>query len=409
MSVNVMPSGIVHFCNLCSKPIATESAYKRHIAYCRRTQGVLRKRRRSCKECHSAKAKCSFEPECSRCKSRGLHCVYEKPGTSIHTLNLDNHHDNVSSSTAGPGNVIELYDPSMCNSPLTNFGASTSLHLPTTSPRSIVALRADPVARHSARFVLESMRGLPLTMINRETFSWFCHGHWYQSELPANLARCSEIANLYVDRKSFGECSFRSIVNQENRRLLRVLPNSSLDDLLYGMQALIAYMIMFAFDNSSMDDIPEVTLSMLMTFDLYGKKCSEIDENIWFPADKLDDPSETWEDWVFAETRRRCTITWFLLSRVMDLKFGVMCASISACQTLPLPCPGLLWNARTRAGWEAARKIHHHTRASSLLTFRDLIEARSCPPDSERGQALNRWHANCDKLGLLLTLATTMI
>ncbi|KAI1414418.1 hypothetical protein F5Y13DRAFT_158512 [Hypoxylon sp. FL1857] len=409
MSVSVISSGILQFCNLCSKPIATESAYKRHIAYCRRTQGRIRKRRRSCKECHSAKAKCSFEPECSRCKSKGLYCVYETPGISIHTAKESLHHDSASSSTGDSPRTMELHDPSMCSSPLTNFGASTSLPLPETSPRSIVALRADPVARHSARFILESMRGLPLTMISRETFSWFNHGHWYQSELPLNLARCIEIANLYIDRKSLGEDSFWSVITQENRRLLRVLPNSSLDELLSGMQVQIAYMIMLALGNTSMDEIPEVTLSLLMTFDLYGNRCNKIDENVWFPPDRLDDPSETWENWVLAETRRRCTITWFLLSRVMDLKFGVMCPSISNCRTLPLPAPGSLWNARTRAGWEAARRVHCQTRPVSLRTFRDLIEARSCPPGSERGQELNRWHANCDKLGLLLTLATTMI
>ncbi|KAI0110565.1 hypothetical protein F4776DRAFT_657148 [Hypoxylon sp. NC0597] len=409
MSMNAMPSNIIQFCNLCSKPIATESAYKRHISYCRRTQGRIRKRRRSCNECHAAKAKCSFEPECSRCKSKGLRCVYERPSISIHTFNGGSRNSTASISADGSDRTEELCDPSTCNSPLTNFGASTSLHLPATSPRSIVALRADPVARHSARFILESLRGLPFTMVSRETFSWFNHGHWYRSELPLNLVKCTELASLYVDRKSSGRHSFWSIINQENKRLLHALPNSSFDDLLSGMQAQIVYMIMLALDSNRMDEIPEVTLSLLMTFDLYGNRCYEHDKNIWFPPDKLDDPSQTWEDWVSAETRRRCTITWFILSRVMDLKFGVLCPSVSNCRTLPLPCPGSLWNARTREGWEAARKVHCQTRTSSLRTFRDLIEARSCPPDSERGRELNRWHANCDKLGLLLTLATTMI
>ncbi|KAI0835214.1 hypothetical protein F5Y06DRAFT_299888 [Hypoxylon sp. FL0890] len=170
---------------------------------------------------------------------------------------------------------MELYDPLLYNSPLTNFGASTSLRLPATSPRSVVALRADPVARHSAIFILESIRGLPLTVINR----------------------CTEIANLYINHKFFGEDSFWPIVNQENRHLLRVLPDSSFDELLVGI-------------------------------------CHEIDENVWSLLTGwmiLAKPEKTG----FLQRRDggTSTITWVLLSRVMDLKFGVI--HVSQHQQLP--------------------------------------------------------------------------
>lgn len=35
------------------------------MAYCRRTSGKPKKRKRSCTQCHRAKAKCSFEPQVS--------------------------------------------------------------------------------------------------------------------------------------------------------------------------------------------------------------------------------------------------------------------------------------------------------------------------------------------------------
>ncbi|KAI0883076.1 uncharacterized protein GGS22DRAFT_167840 [Annulohypoxylon maeteangense] len=410
MSVKTASPGAIQFCDLCNKPIASDSAYKRHVSYCRRTRDRPKKRPRSCKECHSAKAKCSFEPECSRCRSKGIHCVYEKPVSALANRKNSQHGGTSSSSEDSFRFVMEVPCSSFARlAGMPNFGSSTSLEVPASSPRSIIALRADPVAQQSAKFILESFRGLPFTMISRETFSWFNHGYWFQSGPPQNIMRCSDVANLYADRKSLAPDSFWTVINQENKQLLRDLPNCSMMELQSGMQAQIIYMIMFALDNISSNDIPEITLQMLMTFELYGKKSFETDNNVWFPVDRLDDPKLTWEDWVCAETQRRCTITWFLLSRVIDLKFGVMCPSISNCRRLQLPSPGSLWNARTRNEWEAARRIHCRDQLKLIRKFGDLIEARSCPPNSDHGQELNRWHANCDKLGLLLTLATTMV
>lgn len=98
------------------------------------------------------------------------------------------------------------------------------------------------------------------------------------------------------------------------------------------------------------------------------------------------------------------------MSRVVDIKFGITCPVIRGYRTLPLPAPGPLWNARTRVEWEAMRTSYRRDAGRHRLrTFGDLIEARLQPPDSESGRQLSDWHASCDQLGLLLTLATTMV
>ncbi|KAI8963111.1 hypothetical protein F5Y11DRAFT_320380 [Daldinia sp. FL1419] len=411
MSVNATPLDSIHFCNLCSKPIATESAYKRHIAYCRKAQSRPKKRPRSCKECHSAKAKCSFETQCSRCKAKGLNCVYETSftpyrspdnTTTANTGTLPDTGSGVSGST-------DNYENPDCSLLTYRFGASTSLELPASSPRSLTELRTDPVAWHSAKFILETMRGLPLTMLHRESFSWYSHGYWFQSELPRDIAKCSALVNMYNIQRNSTKESVWAMINEENRELLRILPTCSFNDLISSMHAQIIYMIMFALDGNSTPEVPEIRLQMLMTFDLYAKRSKEFDAMIWFPPNDFDNLDVTWEDWVYIESRRRCAITWFLLSRVIDLKFGVMCPSISNYRALPLPCPEPLWCARTRPEWENARRLHVEQYRPALRTFGDLIDARASPHNSERGQELNRWYAHCDKLGLLLTLATTMV
>ena len=110
----------------------------------------------------------------------------------------------------------------------------------------------------------------------------------------------------------------------------------------------------------------------------------------------------------------RTTFAWFLLSRVADLKFGVLCPVVRGYRTMPLPAPAALWHARDRVEWAAVRDVYRRRRGGaghrrSLRTFEDLVEARRQPRDSPLGRQLAEWYADCDQLGLLLSLATTMV
>lgn len=65
-------------------PPPPETAYKRHVAYCRRAQSKRKGRPVSCRACSSAKTKCSFaKPRCARCESKGLDCLYDEAGRRI--------------------------------------------------------------------------------------------------------------------------------------------------------------------------------------------------------------------------------------------------------------------------------------------------------------------------------------
>ncbi|KIW48328.1 hypothetical protein, variant [Exophiala oligosperma] len=69
-------SARIQFCHICEKPFTTENAYTRHTTYCRKAQGRHKRRSQACAACRSAKAKCSFEEQCQRCKKHGLSCIY---------------------------------------------------------------------------------------------------------------------------------------------------------------------------------------------------------------------------------------------------------------------------------------------------------------------------------------------
>jgi len=54
----------------------TEPQYKRHVAYCRRSQG--RTRPRSCRACNQAKIKCNSGAPCHQCCRKRVACVYDQ-------------------------------------------------------------------------------------------------------------------------------------------------------------------------------------------------------------------------------------------------------------------------------------------------------------------------------------------
>ena len=155
-----------------------------------------------------------------------------------------------------------------------NFGTSATLHLDIWAPRRVADVYADPVAQHSATFLLEAMRGVPRMMTRPEAPPWFIHGYCRGgagpgSRPPDPLASCLAIAQLYLDREPCRrKASLWPVVDDENRRFMRDMDRSSRAELLLGKQAQIIYMIACMLDNLSPLGIPEVRLQMLMTYEV---------------------------------------------------------------------------------------------------------------------------------------------
>ncbi|RYP02900.1 hypothetical protein DL764_005516 [Monosporascus ibericus] len=334
-------------------------------------------------------------------------CTYEKPPALSLAEETSTQPESSQASMIGGESAKMLPDGRLRERPaLPSFGSSAGLHLDISAPRRVIDLRADPVAQHNAHFLLQAMRGLPLMVARQETLPWFIHVSVFEtSRVPETMAKCVGISNLYLERQPHHrKDSLWPVVDVENKRFLRRVQEGSKEELLLGKQVQILYTVMCTLDNISELGIPEIRLQTLMTFQLYCQRLQYIEEHLSLAGDSLGDLEETWRDWVTA-------IIWFLLSRIADLKFGVLCRSVKAYRAMALPAPGPLWNARTPDEWKAARDRYYSRDAGGrpLRTFGDLIDARSQPPNSELGLRLNEWYASCDNLGLLLTLATTMI
>ncbi|GAP84021.2 putative c6 finger domain protein [Rosellinia necatrix] len=417
-------SNSIYFCDLCNKPITSESAFKRHMVYCRRTFGQPKKRKRSCKQCHRSKSKCSFEPQCSRCISKGLICEYEKPATPSASNETSRDTQDVSTpemSGSSPSDSI--------SSPIRPFIVPPGIEmLKTTSglqvfptPLSVMDLRTDPAHQTSALFLLDIIRGVPHMTSRRETFPAFLHGQWHMPELPLTFANCTRISQLYLARRASpqGRELFYTALNEERTRLMHILPAEATQELLACLVMQIIYTLFAVFENEMPQTTPvpelEVTESDIQRVTCTARRCFTFDAYSPFDIDKIGDPNETWEEFIYAESRRRCALFWFTVSRVIDLKYGSRCPPVVGFRGLALPAPDTLWRARRREEWEAARvdwwaNSQGPFHENSLRTLGDLIDARTCA-SSDPGRALQigNWLRSCDNLGLVLMVASTMV
>ncbi|KAI1753354.1 hypothetical protein F4782DRAFT_91636 [Xylaria castorea] len=416
-------SNSIHFCDLCNKPITSESAFKRHVAYCRRTVGKPKKRKRSCKQCHHAKAKCSFELQCSRCTSKGFKCEYEKPVLPLRGSEMSNDLLDTSPSEPSGSSPSDGTDsPSYTSTELPGFeGVTTHIDLQIHSPpRSVTELRADPRLQESALFLIEYIRCLPSMMSRRENFPVFIHGNWHEPELPTIIANCVHISQLWLARNVSERDRelFYSTMEEETTRLMSQIRTATKEELTASLAIQNIYTMFVVLDSETPQAnlIPELEVRKCDVYRVTNtaRQCFVSDAYDPFDIDKIGDPNETWEEFIYGESRRRCALFWFIVSRVVDLNYASLCPPVVGYRGLSLPAPETLWRARTRQDWEAARaEIQYRRQAplhnTTLRTVGDLVDSRACVSDPNRRREVSNWLAGCDRLGMMLVIASTMV
>lgn len=119
------------------------------------------------------------------------------------------------------------------------------------------------------------------------------------------------------------------------------------------------------------------------------------------------EPSFTWEDWIFAESRRRMACLWLVISCVITIESGKICDGCSALDTLPLPSSRLLWEARSLEDWQTEKAFHDMS--SPLTTLGELVRAKEDSGDPLHAQKLQTWETGSDQMAAMLTLAVEFV
>ncbi|KAB5527931.1 hypothetical protein GE09DRAFT_975301 [Coniochaeta sp. 2T2.1] len=475
-------------CQLCEKPFTKESSYKRHISYCRRSQGRSRVRPTSCLACNAAKVKCTFQSPCRRCGDKGLACIYEvtKRNVAVHVQEANSVGDrqvNVSAdapvtmeeilassdmqTVLDPGTFFGSFDisgnssdvlqtyttpqatrqlhrmspPSWIWSPtsiqprmgtleqapwstwLSAVNISTPLLTPElnqalawTEGQEMVAtlqlIRSpSPVVQHSTRLIIQGLRAYPMMMLRRETLPPFIHPYWHIRHMPAlpeSLSTCMSIAHMYAFRSEETKPFLWRTIQAEDERFLAQRRTMSAEDMLACIQAQMIYMIMRFVDGTQ--DPPELNQQLIRTYQILCKLFRRLHNGPFCEPDNYI-LRPTWEEWIYAESRRRTACVFFLICRCISVSTGIQgCDAFHEFINLPLASPKQLWEARTREEWEREYVACAASYDSGIHTMGTLIEAHNRTlEDVGRLGALDSWNSRADGLGALLNIVTGMV
>ncbi|KAH8885716.1 c6 zinc finger domain-containing protein [Thozetella sp. PMI_491] len=300
-----------------------------------------------------------------------------------------------------------------CSIPWVGTGGSSyvvhrSLQIPLSERTSSLTRlpKSDPVAQNSARMILQVMRAYPYMMLRRETFPPFIHPHWHRqgaSVLPRPLASCMSIASLFASRTSETSAFLWEAVMRESQKCVDEMKTFSDYDLLAAIQAHIIYIIMRFVDGSSQpaDMNMQLVISHKVLCNIFVDRYSDTAGQYQSPL-----AYSNWEEWIYAESKVRTVVVFFLISRIVSVYTSAWCSATARFNELPLCSAKGVWEAKTAPTWASEHTAYTHAPGATLLTVGELIEAQEMSDDPIRANALDAWNARADSLGTLLNIAT---
>lgn len=299
--------------------------------------------------------------------------------------------------------------PSPWKTALSKHAANKSA--PFQDARFLSRLRAsEPLTKQTKGLVMDALCAIPEQMLRRATFPPFIHPHSHRSTLPESLTICTKIAQMFTTRTAETSPFIWRTILSEQRRTISTLDSMSKPELLAAIQAGMVYLIMRVVDGSgtspstspsaSPEWNQEMALSQTLLCDRFLSLCSN-----QFCEDELSNPSLTWEDWIFAESRRRTSAVWFLITRTLVVKTKEGCPTNEAPWMLPLPGPKLVWEARSREDWLEEISAGY----SAITNFGELMESKRRCGERIHAERLDSWNARTDNLGSLLNVAVAVV
>ncbi|KAL7910420.1 hypothetical protein GGI35DRAFT_366288 [Trichoderma velutinum] len=449
--VDETSSAFLSFCTICEKPFTREYSLSRHVSYCRRASATRKIRPKACLRCHASKTKCSLaKPQCSRCQAQGLECTYDRPtrrpltaGASIVEGQQSNHpsmntlpqretetlHSAATTiSRSSSNSTIDTNEDvdgcatsSTSSSRLTSSTTNSTTWQPVFEP--VPSTAHNDVLTSSKSMALENVHqealssnfavdqlthaiyAFPQMMMRRQTFPPFIHAHWHMSELPETIANCMSIAQIYATRTPETRPFLWRMIGAELHRFQGEAETASIYSLQHSLQAIMQFIIMAITDQDSiaLDWAPKLIetfhILCVRTRGLLGGDCfTYFGESI---------PEATWEEWIFAETRRRIICVWFFMSRIISPSVSSSFIRAYPLHMLPLVSNKSLWEARSREEWETEKALQDAS--YPMTSFAELIEAKRRSTELFYRRRLETWDAGVDKMGMLINIATDLI
>ncbi|KAL6697258.1 hypothetical protein J3F84DRAFT_282663 [Trichoderma pleuroticola] len=446
--VDETASTFLRFCTICEKPFTKEYSLSRHVSYCRRASATRKVRPKACLRCHASKTKCSLSrPQCSRCYSQGLDCTYDRPARRPLTVGASTIEEQHASASNLPQRDTEALDSTATAISRSSLNSTTdtsenidgratssisglrlassatnsttwrpalepvpsAVHTDVLDPSSSLALENVNPGIFSSNFavyqLMHAIHAFPQMMMRRQTFPPFIYAHWHMPELPETLANCMSIAQIYATRTPETRPFLWRMIGVELQRFQGEAETASMHSLQHCLQAIMQFIIMAITDQ----DAIALTWApkLIETFHILCSRIRTLLNGECFTYFGETIPDATWEEWIFAETRRRIICVWFFMSRIIFPTASTSFMRAYPLHMLPLVSNKSLWEARSRQEWETERALQDA--CYPMTTFAELIEAKKRSNELFYKRRLETWDAGVDKMGMLINIATDLI
>ncbi|KAJ5871095.1 uncharacterized protein N7529_003448 [Penicillium soppii] len=222
--------------------------------------------------------------------------------------------------------------------------------------------------------------------------------------------------------------SFWDTVAQEQERIydLRCLPSKWVH--LASAQAITIYLLLLT---SNRDNVlqhhPNLPITLLFTLRTNFEHLHRMLSGYTAPT-KQPRCRQTWEDWVFAESKLRTATVYFILASCYDVDYGLPCDRDIDHKfgEIELPATKSLWEATDEVSWNKVRDLaipaqgraHPVESSETRLNYTNLVELNklhggpecraTMKCDSGLESKVQTWYKKMDELGMLVSLCSVM-
>ncbi|WXC60273.1 hypothetical protein SNK03_006136 [Fusarium graminearum] len=169
------------------------------------------------------------------------------------------------------------------------------------------------------------------------------------------------------------------------------------------LQVMIIYLIMAMTDSGT--ENRERVATLFETVELIGSRFLDLAGS--YSTSEAAEPNTTWEVWIFAESRRRMSCLWLIISCVITIENGQTHSRCDELENLALPSSKMLWEARTLDEWQMEKNIFDA--GSVAMTLGELVDAMINPAGLGNSQKLQDWEAGSDNLAAMLKVVVEFV
>ncbi|RFU24476.1 hypothetical protein B7463_g11862, partial [Scytalidium lignicola] len=395
-----------------------KASIQRHERYCRsKLAHPPPPRQKSCVACIKAKARCdSRKPECGPCQIKGRKCTYS--GESL-----------VSRVRESNGQ----YDSSRNQSSLSDTPETLPIAMPQSiswpiPSRLLRRKKQQPVnMAHISELVSRIICSFPGRMIKETSYPPFIHQSTFEGRMGGRrpddpIVICQSICRKLSGYRDEGDFSVWDAVASEQERMYDQRASFDKWIFLSSAQAITIYLLMLAAEGeNALIHHPTLPLTLLFTLGTHFTHLHQINPG-YTSAKERNKTRLSWEDWIFAESKLRMAIVYFILELHFDLNFGLPCNREGDVQFEDLELPGTkaLWEAKDQLSWQKEYDLIAEDRYfETRLKYSDLRSSYTQDSDcgqphvpqasSELAKRIEIWQREMDEFGILVAMCSTIM